>query len=53
MVRSMVTRSLCTAATVRRYHGQGLQVGLWTVNSPLRKQEVEGWGVERIMTDSP
>ena len=44
---------LCTAATVRRYHGQGLQVGLWTVNSPLRKQEVEGWGVERIMTDSP
>ena len=44
---------LCTAATVRRYHDQGLQVGVWTVNSLLRKQEVASWGVDRIITDSP
>ncbi len=44
---------LCTAATVNRYHEQGLQVGVWTVNSLLRKQEVASWGVDRIITDSP
>ncbi len=44
---------LTTAATVRRYQAQGLQVGVWTVNSPLRKQEVASWGVTRIITDSP
>lgn len=44
---------LTTAATVRRYQAQGLQVGVWTVNDPLRKQEVASWGVTRIITDSP
>ena len=44
---------LCTLATVQRYHAQGLQVGVWTVNSLLRKQEVASWGVARIITDSP
>lgn len=44
---------LCTAGTVERYHQQGLVVGVWTVNSLLRKQEVAAWGVERIITDCP
>ncbi len=44
---------LTTAATVQRYQAQGLQVGVWTVNDPLRKQEVASWGVTRIITDSP
>lgn len=44
---------LCTPVTVQRYHAQGLQVGVWTVNSLLRKQEVASWGVARIITDSP
>ena len=44
---------LCTAATIRRYHDQGLQVGVWTVNSLLRKQALASWGVDRIITDSP
>ena len=44
---------LCTLATVQRYQAQGLQVGVWTVNSLLRKQEVASWGVARIITDSP
>lgn len=44
---------LCTLATVQRYQAQGLQVGVWTVNSLLRKQEVASWGVVRIITDSP
>ncbi len=48
-----IDHRLCTAATVRRYHEQGLQVGVWTVNSLLRKQEVASWGVDRIITDSP
>ena len=42
---------LCTAGTIRRYRDQGLAVGVWTVNSPLRKQTVAGWGVDRIFTD--
>ena len=42
-----------TADTVERYHQQGLVVGVWTVNSLLRKQEVAAWGVERIITDCP
>lgn len=44
---------LTTAAVVARYHAQGLVVGVWTVNSLLRKQEVAAWGVERIITDCP
>jgi len=44
---------LCTAATIRRYHDQGLQVGAWTVNAAARKQTLVGWGVDRIITDSP
>lgn len=44
---------LCTADTVARYHAQGLVVGVWTVNSLLRKQEVAAWGVDRIITDTP
>lgn len=44
---------LCTAATVRRYHDAGLKVGVWTVNAAARKQTLAGWGVERIITDSP
>ena len=44
---------LCTAATIRRYREQGLQVGVWTVNEVARKQVVAGWGVDRIITDSP
>lgn len=44
---------LCTPATIRRYHDQGLQVGVWTVNAAARKQTLAGWGVERIITDCP
>ena len=44
---------LCTAATVRRYHDQGLKVGVWTVNAAARKQTLAGWGVDRIITDCP
>lgn len=44
---------LCTAETVQRYRAQGLTVGVWTVNSLLRKQEVAAWGVDRIITDCP
>lgn len=44
---------LTTAATVARYRAQGLVVGVWTVNSLLRKQEVAAWGVDRIITDCP
>lgn len=44
---------LCTPETIRRYHDQGLQVGVWTVNSLLRKQALAAWGVDRIITDSP
>ena len=44
---------LCTAKTVQRYRDQGLAVGVWTVNSLLRKQEVAAWGVDRIITDCP
>lgn len=44
---------LCTPSTVQRYQAQGLLVGVWTVNSLLRKQEVASWGVARIITDSP
>jgi glycerophosphoryl diester phosphodiesterase len=48
-----IDHRLCTARTVERFHGQGLTVGVWTVNSLLRKQEVAAWGVDRIITDSP
>jgi glycerophosphoryl diester phosphodiesterase len=44
---------LCTAETIQRYRAQGLTVGVWTVNSLLRKQEVAAWGVDRIITDCP
>ncbi len=44
---------LCTEVTIRRFHDQGLQVGVWTVNSLLRKQALARWGVDRIITDSP
>ncbi len=44
---------LCTARTIERYLGQGLTVGVWTVNGLLRKQEVAAWGATRIITDSP
>lgn len=44
---------LCTAATVRRYHDQGLKVGVWTVNAAARKQTLADWGVDRIITDCP
>lgn len=44
---------LCTPRTVQRFRDQGLLVGVWTVNSLLRKQEVAAWGVDRIITDSP
>lgn len=44
---------LCTPATVQRYLGEGLKVGVWTVNAAARKQTLAGWGVERIITDSP
>ncbi len=44
---------LCTAATVQRYHDQGLLVGVWTVNTMARKQVVAGWGVDRMITDTP
>ena len=44
---------LCTASTIHRYREQGLQVGVWTVNDVQRKQTVAGWGVDRIITDSP
>lgn len=48
-----VDHRLCTAQTVQRYRAQGLVVGVWTVNSLLRKQEVAAWGVDRIITDCP
>lgn len=48
-----IDHRLCTARTVERWHEQGLQVGVWTVNSLLRKQEVAAWGVDRIITDCP
>ncbi len=48
-----VDHRLCTPATIRRYHDQGLRVGVWTVNDPARKQTLAGWGVERLITDSP
>jgi len=44
---------LCTEGTIRRYRDQGLAVGVWTVNSPSRKQTVASWGVDRIFTDCP
>lgn len=44
---------LCTPATVQRYHDEGLKVGVWTVNAAARKQTLAGWGVDRIITDSP
>lgn len=48
-----IDHRLCTPATIRRYHDQGLQVGVWTVNSLLRKQALASAGVDRIITDSP
>ncbi len=48
-----IDHRLCTPATIARYHEQGLQVGVWTVNDPVRKQTLAGWGVDRIITDSP
>lgn len=44
---------LCTPATIRRYLDQGLQVGVWTVNAPERKQTLASWGALRIITDCP
>lgn len=46
-----VDHRLCTEATVRRYKGQGLVVGAWTVNSAERKATLAGWGVDRVFTD--
>jgi glycerophosphoryl diester phosphodiesterase len=48
-----IDHRLCTAQTIQRFRAQGLNVGVWTVNSLLRKQEVAGWGVDRIITDCP
>jgi glycerophosphoryl diester phosphodiesterase len=48
-----IDHRLCTPATVARYHDMGLKVGVWTVNTAARKQTLAGWGVDRIITDSP
>jgi glycerophosphoryl diester phosphodiesterase len=47
-----VDHRLCTEGTIRRFRDQGLAVGVWTVNSVLRKQAVAAWGVDRIFTDT-
>jgi glycerophosphoryl diester phosphodiesterase len=48
-----IDHRLCTPALLRRYHDQGLQVGVWTVNAAARKQTLVDWGVDRIITDCP
>lgn len=42
---------LVTRRTLKRAHGLGLQVHVWTINEPLRMQEFLDLGVDGVMTD--
>jgi glycerophosphoryl diester phosphodiesterase len=39
--------------TVRRVHGQGRKIMVWTVNDPLGITAAAGRGVDAIITDKP
>ena len=42
-----------TALDLPRYHGRGVRVVPWTVNSPPRMTQLMRWGVDGIITDRP
>ncbi|MFZ5469948.1 MAG: glycerophosphodiester phosphodiesterase [Myxococcota bacterium] len=45
--------SACTPARVRAWHQRGLEVAVWTVDSPRRAAELETWGVDYLITNQP
>jgi glycerophosphoryl diester phosphodiesterase len=44
---------LVTAARVRRWRDQGLQVNVWTVDEPSEVERLAGLGVDALVTDVP
>ena len=42
-----------TAPMVERCHDAGLAVNVWTCDDPGRAIELDGWGVDGIVTDVP
>ena len=41
-----------TQAVVRQVHDAGYRVAVWTVNEPVRAQELLSWGVDAVITDA-
>jgi len=42
-----------TPATIRRAHGRGLQVFVWTINDPIQMSVMLSRGVDGLITDRP
>jgi glycerophosphoryl diester phosphodiesterase len=42
-----------TRATIRRAHGRGLQVFVWTINDPVQMSVMLSRGVDGLITDRP
>lgn len=45
--------TVVTPALIQAAHDRHLQVVPWTVNDPVRAQELKEWGVDGIITDYP
>ncbi len=41
-----------THAVVRKVHDAGHRLAVWTVNDPVRAQELLSWGVDAVITDA-
>ena len=41
------------ADLVSRAHAAGIEVNVWTVDDPARMKELDGWGVDGIVTNVP
>jgi glycerophosphoryl diester phosphodiesterase len=40
-------------ALIQAVHARHLQIIPWTVNDPVRAQELRSWGVDGLITDYP
>ncbi|MBZ1349266.1 glycerophosphodiester phosphodiesterase [Alcaligenaceae bacterium LF4-65] len=44
--------TLVTKALIAELRNQGLRLAVWTVNDPVRANELLGWGVDAVITDA-
>lgn len=45
--------SLCSAELIQALHQHGLACSVWTVNSVERAQQLQAWGADGLITDTP